>query len=77
VLGTSVKKIDKGAMKGLPLESVYMKSNTVVDLYSSDSLYNNSYIKIYVPFDLVDAYKSTYPWNMYNIIGFDFENNDI
>jgi hypothetical protein len=77
VLGTSVKKIDKSAMKGCPLESVYMKSNTVVDLYSSDSLYNNSYLKIYVPFDLVDAYNNTYPWNRYNIIGFDFENNNI
>ena len=59
------------------LESVYMKSTTAIDLYSSSSLPNNENLKIYVPFDLVDKYKSIYPWNQYNIIGFDFENNDI
>ena len=77
VLGSSVKSIKNYAMDGCTsLESIYVKSNTVVD-GGYRSVYDNENIKIYVPVDLVEAYNKTYPWYNYNIIGFDFENNDI
>lgn len=78
VLSSSVKNILSGSMNGCTsLESIYIKSDTVVTPSSSDPIPNNENLKIYVPFDLVDAYNKTYPWSRYNIIGFDFENNDI
>lgn len=77
VLGSSVKSIDSYAMgECTSLESIYVKSNTVVD-GDYRSVYDNENLKIYVPFDLVKAYNNKYPWYTYNIIGFDFENNDI
>ena len=78
VLGSSVKNIEISAMNGCTsLESVYIKSNTVVGLNQNSIPSNNANLKIYVPFDLVEAYNNNYLWNSYNIIGFDFENNDI
>lgn len=77
VLGSSVKNIEDYAMYGCTsLESIYVKSNTVVD-QGYDSIPNNANLKIYVPFDLVEAYNNKYQGYSYNIIGFDFENNDI
>lgn len=78
VLSSSVKNILSGSMNECTsLESIYIKSDIVVTSSSSDSIPNNKNLKIYVPFDLVETYNKTYPWYSYNIIGFDFENNDI
>jgi len=52
------------------LKSLYLKTNQVVatNVTSSENniLYSSTSVKLYVPSNLVEIYKSAYPWNAYS-----------
>ena len=77
-IGKSVNYIEEWALSGCyNLTSIYCKPIIPPSMYSDVDVSDINILKIYVPIDSLEMYKSDIRWNEYKLVGIVFENEKI